>query len=64
MYIADSGNHRLRKITVSTNVISTIAGVGTTSYNGDGVQATSATIDVSASALDSAGIRNNIIHVL
>ena len=55
VYIADNGNHRLRKITVSTNVISTIVGVGATSYNGDGGQATSASIDVSASALDSAG---------
>ena len=42
MYIADYSNHRIRKVTVSTGIISTIAGTGTASYSGDGGAATSA----------------------
>ena len=44
MYIADFGNSRIRKVTVSTGIISTIAGTGSTSYNGDNGAATSATL--------------------
>ena len=40
--IADQSNHRVRKIDVSTGIISTVAGYGTSSYNGDGRTATSA----------------------
>ena len=36
LYIADSGNSVIRKITVSTGKISTIAGNGTPGYDGDG----------------------------
>ncbi len=50
-------NYRIRKVTVSTGIITTIAGTGTNSYSGDNGAATSATfnspVDV---ALDSAGI--------
>ena len=42
MYIADTGNYRVRKVTVSTGIITTIAGTGTYSYSGDGGAATSA----------------------
>ena len=43
MYIANNGNHRIRKVTVSTGIITTIAGNGGTgSYSGDGGPATSA----------------------
>ena len=42
MYIADRSNHRIRK--VSTGIISTIAGTGTSSYSGDNGAATSATL--------------------
>ncbi len=58
MYIADSGNNRIRKMTVSTGIITTIAGNGITSagYVGDNGAATSANLywptDV---ALDSSG---------
>ena len=56
MYIADAGNSRVRKVTVSTGIITTIAGSGTTSYSGDNGQATSAGLNVPrAVALDSAG---------
>lgn len=43
VYIADYSNHRVRKVTVSTGIITTIAGNGGTgSYSGDGEAATSA----------------------
>ena len=43
IYIADTGNHRIREVsTVNGNVISTIAGNGFSSYSGDGGQATGA----------------------
>jgi sugar lactone lactonase YvrE len=45
VYIADSRNNRVRKITASTGVISTVAGTGTGGYSGDGVQATSAQLN-------------------
>ena len=41
LYIADSGNHRVRKITPS-GMISTVAGVGTSGFGGDGSPATAA----------------------
>ena len=44
VYIADSYNHRIRKVTVSTGIITTIAGTGTNSYSGDNGAATSATL--------------------
>ena len=44
IYIADRGNHRIRKVTISTGIISTIAGTGTASYSGDNGAATSATL--------------------
>ena len=44
VYISDSGNNRIRKVMVSTGIISTIAGTGVTSYSGDGGAATSAAL--------------------
>ena len=44
VYIGDSSNNRIRKVTVSTGFISTIAGTGTSSYSGDNGAATSATL--------------------
>ena len=44
MYIADSNNHRVRKVTISTGIITTIAGKGTDSYSGDNGPATSAAL--------------------
>ena len=57
MYIADTNNNRIRKVTISTGIITTIAGTGTTSYSGDNGAATSATLyNPTDVALDSAGI--------
>ena len=56
MYIADWGNHRIRKVTVSTGIITKIAGTGTSSYSGDGGAATSATLkSPSGVAVDASG---------
>ena len=44
VYIADRANNRIRKVTVSTGIITTIAGTGSTSYSGDNGAATSATL--------------------
>jgi sugar lactone lactonase YvrE len=41
-YIGDHGNHRVRKVTIATNIISTYAGTGSNSHSGDNGQATSA----------------------
>ena len=36
IYIADLGNHRIRKITASTGIITTVAGNGIQGFSGDG----------------------------
>ncbi len=57
MYISDTSNQRVRKVTVSTGIITTLAGNGGTgSYSGDDGQATSAGLyNPIGVALDSAG---------
>ena len=57
MYVADHINQRIRKVTVSTGIITTIAGSSTSgSYSGDGGDATSATLSGPlAVALDASG---------
>ena len=46
MYIADTANLRVRKITISTGIITTIAGSGGTgSFSGDGGAATNAKLN-------------------
>jgi sugar lactone lactonase YvrE len=56
IYIADYTNNRIRKVTISTGFISTVAGTGTASYSGDGAAATSAKLDTpSGVAVDSSG---------
>ena len=57
MYIADTANNRIRKVTVITGIITTIAGSSTSgSYSGDGGAATSAALySPSGVAVDSTG---------
>ncbi len=45
IYIADQSNHRVRKVTVATGVISTVAGTGTAGYDGDGGTAPAAKLN-------------------
>ena len=42
LYIADTGNHRIREVVAATGIIETIAGNGTAGFSGDGGPATSA----------------------
>jgi subtilase family serine protease/sugar lactone lactonase YvrE len=56
IYIADTYNSAIRKVTAATGIITTIAGDGTYGYSGDGGPATQAEISWPKSiALDSAG---------
>ena len=56
VYIADYRNHRIRKVTVSTGIITTIAGTGSTGYSGDNIEATSAALKYPYGvALDASG---------
>ena len=56
MYIADYGNNRIRKVTVSTGIITTITGTGASSYSGDNGAATSAALhDPEAVTVDASG---------
>jgi hypothetical protein len=55
IFIADDGNYRIRKVDISTGLISTIAGTGTYTYNGDGIAATNAAISCTGIALDFKG---------
>ena len=56
VYIADTFNHRIRKVTISTGIITTFAGTGTASYSGDNGPATSATLNTPVGVtVDSAG---------
>jgi hypothetical protein len=58
VYIGDEGNNRIRKVTVSTGIITTVAGSSTIgSFSGDGGAATSAGLNnPSRVSLDSSGI--------
>ena len=57
VYIADNYNHRIRKVTVSTGIISTIAGTGSVSHSGDNGAATSAGLNYPRGvAIDASGM--------
>jgi len=78
LYIADTFNHRIRKVNAVTGVITTVAGTGFTNpmtgtggYTGDGGQATSAELNFPfAVAFDTAGnmyipdSANNVVRMV
>ncbi len=68
LYIADSANNRIRKVTKSTGKISTFAGNGSVQYAGDGGSATSASLNTPYGvAVDSSGnvfIADFLNHVI
>ena len=65
LYIADRNNQRIRKVTVSTGIITTIAGTGTGSYSGDNGEATSAALNNPLGVtLDLAGITHTLLCII
>ncbi len=64
MYISDTLNNRVRKVTVSTGIIATFAGTGTSSYSGDNGPATSAELHGPYGVcLDASGTSNAILRI-
>jgi uncharacterized protein (TIGR03437 family) len=55
IFIAEWGNSRIRKVTVATGIISTVAGTGTAGFNGDGVATSSQLSKPWGVAVDNAG---------
>ena len=56
VYIADTFNIRIRKVTISTGIITLIAGTDSADYNGDNGAATSAPLnDPYGVAVDASG---------
>lgn len=56
VYIADQGNHRIRRVDMKTGIITTVAGGGARGHLGDGGPATAAYLDgPSGVAVDAAG---------
>lgn len=56
LYIADTNNHRVRKVAAASGMIATVAGNGLQHFGGDGAAATAASIDSpSGLTVDGAG---------
>ncbi len=57
IFFSDWNNHRVRKITSSTGIITTYAGTGASSFSGDGGVASSAALyRPNGLAMDTSGI--------
>jgi len=55
-FVADQGNNRLRRVAHTTQIVTTVAGTGIQGFNGDGVAATAARLNVpSGVAVDQVG---------
>ena len=64
MYISDSNNNRVRKVTVATGIITTFAGTGSATFSGDNGVATSASLATPFGvAVDASGMIP-LIHIL
>ncbi len=64
LYIADKVDAAIRKVTMSSGIIITVAGTFINGFSGDGIQATSATLsEPNGVALDSAG-KNTVLSLL
>ncbi len=62
VYITD--NNRIRKVTISSGIITTVTGTGTGGFSGDNGQATAATIKQPRGVvLDSSGFNYFIINI-
>ncbi|MCD6010934.1 MAG: hypothetical protein K0Q79_796 [Flavipsychrobacter sp.] len=55
LYFSDAGNGRVRKVDRNTGIITTFAGNGTFTYNGDGISATVAEVTPQGLAFDRYG---------
>ncbi len=56
VYFADANNNCVRKISSATGIITTVAGIGTAGFSGDGAAATAAQLNTPAGvALDASG---------
>lgn len=64
VYIADTNNQRIRKVSASTEIITTIAGTGTASYSGDNGPATSATLNYPYDIVIDSFTGNDIFSVI
>ena len=68
LYIADSRNHRIRKVDASTGAISTIAGTGAAGFSGDGGPAAAAQLSrphgVAADAAGNLYIADRSSHII
>ncbi len=64
MYVVDYYHHCIRKVTVSTGIITTIAGTGTPSYSGDNGPATSSSLSYPEGvALDASGTTSLLTYM-
>ena len=55
LFIDEGTGHKIRRVDAVTGVITTVAGTGAATYNGDGIPATDANITPNAAAIDSIG---------
>ena len=55
VYIADVSNYRIRKVEINTGIITTIAGTGSSLYNGDNIPALAANIAPNDVFVDASG---------
>lgn len=60
IFIADKLNHRVRKVTAATGLITTVAGTGMPGYNGDGGPAPAAQLNLISSSMYGTGVGTGV----